>query len=117
MSETAVEYKTEAPPANGVKFAGQETFEPLFDRVLILPILDANERAGIIVPDQAKEKPMRGGVMAVGPGKHDEQGRLIPMSVKAGDTVLYGKYAGTEVKINDVDFLIMHQEDVLGILR
>ena len=95
----------------------QESFQPLFDRVLILPILDANERNGIIVPYQAKEKPMRGVVMAAGPGKHDEQGRLIPMSVKPGDTVLYGKYAGTEVKINAVDFLIMHQEDVLGIIR
>lgn len=92
--------------------------QPLGDR-LILKAVEAKEikKSGIIIPDTAKEKPQEGLVMAVGKGKTTEDGKLIPMEVKTGDTVLYGKYSGTEIKINDEEYLIMREEDVLGIVR
>ena len=92
--------------------------QPLGDR-LILKAVEAKEvkKSGIIIPDTAKEKPQEGLVMAVGKGKLTEEGKLIPMEVKTGDTVLYGKYSGTEIKINDEEYLIMREEDVLGIVR
>jgi chaperonin GroES len=91
---------------------------PLNDRVLIKR-LDAKEmvRGGIIIPDSAKEKPMEGEVIAVGPGKLDETGKLMPMSVKAGDKVLVGKYAGTEIKIDEVEHIIVREDEVLGIVE
>lgn len=85
---------------------------PLHDRVLVQPAPAEEKTAGgIIIPDTAKEKPQRGTVMAAGPGKKDE-----PMSVKAGDTILYGKYAGTEVNFEGVDYLIMRESDILAVL-
>ncbi len=91
---------------------------PLNDRVLIKR-LEAKEtvRGGIIIPDSAKEKPMEGEVIAVGPGKHDEAGKLMPMTVKAGDKVLVGKYAGTEIKIEDVEHIIVREDEILGIVE
>ena len=91
--------------------------KPLSDRVLVKAIeKELENKGGIIIPDTAKEKPQEGEVIATGPGKRDEQGKLIPMDVKPGDKILYGKYSGTEVKFNDEEYLIMHQEDILGIL-
>jgi len=91
--------------------------KPLNDRVLIKR-LEPKEtvRGGIIVPDTAKEKPLEGEVIAVGPGKYDDAGKLIPMSVKAGQKVLVGKYAGTEIKIDDVEHVIVREDEVLGII-
>ena len=91
--------------------------KPLSDRVLVKPIeKEVEKKGGIIIPDTAKEKPQEGEVIAVGPGKRDENGKIIPMDVKAGDRILYGKYSGTEVKIEDEEHLIMHQDDILGTL-
>ncbi|MDD5492060.1 MAG: co-chaperone GroES [bacterium] len=89
---------------------------PLGDRVLV-KALEAKEvkKGGIIIPDTAKEKPQEGEVIAVGPGKTDDNGKKIAMDVKVGDKILFGKYSGTEVKINDVEYLIMHQDDIMGI--
>lgn len=97
--------------------ASIKKIKPLSDRVLVKPIEKEEEkRGGIIIPDTAKEKPQEGEVIAVGPGKRDDQGKIIPMEVKVGDRILYGKYSGTEVKDDGEEFLIMHQEDILGIL-
>ncbi len=91
---------------------------PLGDRVIVKPIEEKEvKKSGIIIPDTAKEKPQEGEVIAVGPGKIDETGKKIPMDVKAGDKILYGKYSGTEIKIDDKEYLIMHQEDILGIVE
>jgi chaperonin GroES len=92
--------------------------QPLGDRVLVKPV-EAKEvkRGGIIIPDTAKEKPQEGEVIAVGKGKTTEDGKILPMDVKPGDRILYGKYSGNEIKIDDVEHLIMHQEDILGILK
>ena len=91
---------------------------PLGDRILIKP-LEQHEvkKGGIIIPDTAKEKPQEGQVIAVGPGKLDEHGKRIPMEVKVGDKILFGKYSGSEVKVADEEHLIMREEDVLGILQ
>ncbi len=93
-------------------------FRPLQDRVLI-KALDSEERTkgGIIIPDTAKEKPMQGKVVAVGPGARDESGKLVAMGVKVGDKVLYGKWSGTEVKIENEDMIIMKETDILGIIQ
>ncbi len=93
-------------------------FQPLGDRVLVKP-LEAKEvkKGGIIIPDTAKEKPQEGEVIAAGPGKRTEDGKLIPMDVKVGDKILFGKYSGTEVKIEDIEYLIMNQEDILGTVK
>ena len=91
---------------------------PLGDRVLVKPVEETEQmRGGIIIPDTAKEKPQQGVVEAVGPGKRGEDGKVLPMNVKAGDKVLFGKYAGTEVKIADQKFLIMGENDILGIVE
>jgi chaperonin GroES len=92
-------------------------FRPLHDRV-VLTRIDAEEKTtgGIIIPDTAKEKPQEGRVVAVGPGGRDESGKLIPMDVKVGDRVLFGKWSGTEVKIDGVEYLIMKESDVMGVL-
>jgi chaperonin GroES len=91
---------------------------PLHDRVLVKRAEEDEQKssAGIIIPDTAKEKPQRGTVVAVGEGKKDDNGKRIPLDVKAGDEVLFGKYAGTEVKIEGEEYLIMHESDLLGVL-
>ena len=90
---------------------------PLHDRVIVEPLTAEEKTAGgIIIPETAKEKPMEGEVIAVGPGARDEAGKLVPLDVKAGDRILFSKYAGTEIKIDGEEFLIMREEEVLGIL-
>ena len=92
-------------------------FRPLHDRVLIRRIeQDAKTAGGIIIPDTAKEKPMEGEVVAVGPGARGEDGTLHPLDVKAGDRVLFGKWSGTEVKIDGQELLIMKESDIMGVL-
>ena len=92
--------------------------QPLGDRVIVKPLeLKEVKKGGIIIPDTAKEKPQEGEIIAVGKGKVADDGKLVPMEVKAGDKVLYGKYSGTEVKINDEEYLIMREEDILGIVK
>jgi chaperonin GroES len=93
-------------------------FRPLHDRVVVKR-LDAEEKtaSGIIIPDTAKEKPSQGEVVAVGPGGRDEAGKLIPIDVKVGDTVLFGKWSGTEVKIDGQELLIMKESDIMGVLE
>jgi chaperonin GroES len=92
-------------------------FRPLHDRVVVKRI-DADEKTkgGIIIPDTVKEKPSQGEVVAVGPGGRDEAGKLIPMGIKAGDRVLFGKWSGTEVKLDGDELLIMKESDIMGIL-
>ncbi|HUB16128.1 MAG TPA: co-chaperone GroES [Acetobacteraceae bacterium] len=93
-------------------------FRPLHDRVVVRRI-EAEEKTagGIIIPDTAKEKPMEGEVIAVGPGARDEQGKLVPLDVKAGDRILFGKWSGTEVKLDGEDLLIMKESDIMGIVE
>ncbi|MCS7232264.1 MAG: co-chaperone GroES [Elusimicrobiota bacterium] len=91
---------------------------PLGDRVLVKPLEEKEVKKGnIIIPDTAKEKPQQGEVIAVGKGKLTEDGKLLPMDVKVGDKVLYGKYSGTEIKIEGQEYLILHQDDILGIIE
>jgi len=91
---------------------------PLGDRVLVTAVEKTEEiRGGLIIPDSAKEKPQEGLIVAAGRGRLGDDGRLIPMDVKVGDKVLYGKYSGTEIKIDGKTFLIMHQDDILGIIE
>jgi chaperonin GroES len=93
-------------------------FRPLHDRVVLRRIEeDTKTKGGIIIPDTAKEKPMQGEVIAVGPGGRDENGKLTPLDVKAGDTVLFGKWSGTEVKIDGVEYLIMKESDIMGVIE
>ena len=93
-------------------------FRPLHDRVVVKRI-DAEEKSagGIIIPDTVKEKPSQGEIIAVGPGGRDESGKITPIDVKAGDSVLFGKWSGTEVKIDGEDLLIMKEIDIMGVLR
>jgi chaperonin GroES len=92
-------------------------FRPLHDRIVIKRIdAEAKTASGIIIPDTAQEKPQQGEVIAVGPGKRDEVGKLIPIDVKAHDRVLFGKWSGTEIKIDGVEYLIMNESDVIGVL-
>ena len=92
-------------------------FRPLGDRVLIQRVEEEEKtKGGIIIPDTAKEKPQEGKVIAVGPGARDENGKLQPLDVKKGDRILFGKWSGTEVKIDGEDLLIMKESDVLGVL-
>lgn len=94
------------------------SFRPLSDRILVERV-EENEKTkgGIIIPDTAKEKPAEGKVVATGNGRMGEDGKLLPMDVKVGDTVLFSKYGGTEVKIDGIDYLIMRQDDVLGVVE
>jgi len=93
-------------------------FRPLHDRVVVRRIeSDDRTAGGIIIPDTAKEKPQEGEVIAVGPGARDEAGKLIPLDVKAGDRILFGKWSGTEVKIDGQEYLIMKESDVMGIVE
>ena len=92
-------------------------FRPLHDRVVVKRIEAEDKTAsGIIIPDTAKEKPSEGEVIAVGPGGRDEAGRVIPLDVKAGDRVVFGKWSGTEVKIDGAELLIMKESDIMGVL-
>ena len=92
-------------------------FRPLHDRVVVKRIDEEEKTAGgIIIPDTAKEKPMQGKIVAVGPGKRNDSGELSPLDVKSGDTVIFGKWSGTEVTIDGQDLLIMNESDIMGIL-
>ncbi|MBA2628430.1 MAG: co-chaperone GroES [Rickettsiaceae bacterium] len=92
-------------------------FKPLHDRIAVLPVPgEEKTTGGIIIPDTAKEKPMQGKVVAVGNGLRDKDGKLVPLEVKVGDTVMYGKWGGTEVKIDGKDIVIMKESDVMGII-
>jgi len=93
-------------------------FRPLHDRVVVRRI-EAEEKSagGIIIPDTAKEKPMEGEVVAVGPGARDESGKVQPLDVKSGDRVLFGKWSGTEVKLDNEDLIIMKESDIMGIIE
>ena len=92
--------------------------QPLGDRVLVEPVKEEeSKKGGSIIPDTAKEKPQQGKVIAVGTGKLDENGKLIPFNVKKGDRILMPKYGGTEVKLNDKEYQILREEDILGILQ
>ncbi|MQP66694.1 co-chaperone GroES [Niveispirillum sp. SYP-B3756] len=93
-------------------------FRPLHDRVVVKRVESEQKTAGgIIIPDTAKEKPQEGEVVAVGSGARDESGKLIALDVKAGDRVLFGKWSGTEVKIDGVEYLIMKESDIMGVLN
>jgi chaperonin GroES len=106
--------RNEAMAATSVKTA----FTPLHDRILVRRVEETETvRGGIIIPDSAKEKPQEGEVVAVGKGKSNDEGKVFPLDVKAGDRVLFGKYSGTEIKIDGEEFLIMREEEVLGIVK
>ena len=93
-------------------------FRPLHDRVVIKRVEEvAKSKGGIIIPDTAKEKPQEGEVVAVGPGARDESGKIVPLDVKNGDRVLFGKWSGTEVKIDGQDLIIMKESDIMGVLE
>jgi chaperonin GroES len=93
-------------------------FRPLHDRILIKRIEEKEAmKGGIIIPDSAKEKPQEGEVVAVGNGKMSEDGKVVPLDVKAGDRILFGKYSGSEIKIDDKEYLILKEEDVLGVVE
>ncbi len=94
------------------------SFTPLHDRILVRRLEESETmRGGIIIPDSAKEKPQQGEVISVGKGKSNDEGKVFPLDVQAGDTVLFGKYSGTEIKLDGEDLLIMREEEVLGILK
>ena len=90
---------------------------PLYDHILVERIEEEVKKGGIIIPDTAKEKPQQGKVIAVGGGRKDDKGKKIPLEVKKGDTILFGKYAGTEVKIEEHEYLIIREDDILGIVE
>ena len=93
-------------------------FRPLHDRVVLKRIeADSKTTGGIVIPDTAKEKPSQGEILAVGPGGHDESGKLVPIDLKVGDVVLFGKWSGTEAKIDGQDLLIMKESDIMGVLE
>ena len=92
-------------------------FRPLHDRVVVRRVeQESKSSGGIIIPDTAKEKPMEGEIVAVGPGGRDESGKLIPIDLKPGDRILFGKWSGTEVKIDGEDLLIMKESDIMGVI-
>jgi chaperonin GroES len=94
------------------------TVRPLHDRILVKRVEEKESiKGGIIIPDTAKEKPQEGQVIAVGNGKKTEDGKVIPLDVKAGDRILFGKYSGTEIKLDDEEFLILREDEVLGVLE
>ena len=99
--------------------AAATTFTPLHDRILVRRLEEGEIKlsSGIIIPDSAKEKPQEGEVIAIGKGKSNDEGKVFPLDVKAGDKILFGKYSGTEIKIDGEEFLIMREEEVLGIIK
>ncbi|TKD45946.1 MAG: co-chaperone GroES [Mesorhizobium sp.] len=95
----------------------KSNFRPLHDRVVVRRVeSEAKTASGIIIPDTAKEKPQEGEIIAIGSGARDEAGKLVPLDVKAGDRILFGKWSGTEVKLNGEDLLIMKESDIMGII-
>ena len=93
-------------------------FRPLHDRVVVKRVeSDTKTKGGIIIPDTAKEKPQEGEIVAVGPGGRDDSGKIVPLDVKAGDRILFGKWSGTEVKIDGDEFIIMKESDVMGVIE
>jgi chaperonin GroES len=108
-------------PASQKLFVHEEnnmTFRPLHDRILVRRIeVDEKTAGGIIIPDTAKEKPQEGEVIAAGPGARNEAGQLQPLDVKVGDRILFGKWSGTEIKLNGEDLLIMKESDVMGVIE
>jgi chaperonin GroES len=107
----ALDSNPQKPGGNAMKF------RPLHDRVVIRRIEEEGKTTGgIIIPDTAKEKPVEGEIIAVGPGARDEQGTLVPLDVKKGDHVLFGKWSGSEIKLDDEDLLIMKESDVMGVI-
>jgi len=93
-------------------------YKPLFDNVLVCPLeAESKTASGILLPDSVKEKPQMGKVMAIGPGATDSNGKLVPMQVKTGQTILYKKWGGTEVKVNGADWMILEQKDILAIVE
>ena len=96
----------------------QSKFRPLHDRVVVRRVeSEEKTKGGIIIPDTAKEKPQEGEIIAVGSGARDESGKLVPLDVKAGDRILFGKWSGTEIKLNGEDLLIMKESDVMGVIE
>jgi chaperonin GroES len=91
--------------------------KPLADRIVVERLEEEVKKGGIIIPDTAKEKPQHGKVIAAGPGRFDDKGNRVPMDVKKGDTILFGKYSGNEIKVNDIEYLIMREDDVLAIVE
>jgi chaperonin GroES len=92
-------------------------FRPLHDRVVIRRVKeDIKTKGGIIIPENAREKPVQGEVVAVGPGRRDEAGKLVPIDVRAGETILFGKWSGTEVKIDDEELLVIQESDIMGVI-
>ena len=91
--------------------------KPLYDHILVERMEEEVKKGGIIIPDTAKEKPQQGKVIAVGSGRRDDKGNRMALEVKKGDTILFGKYAGTEVKIEEKDYLIIREDDILGIVE
>src|SRR5690606_13021706 len=103
--------------ARGSKTMAKSKFRPLHDRVVVRRVeSEEKTKGGIIIPDTAKEKPQEGEIIAIGSGARDEAGKLVPLDVKAGDRVLFGKWSGTEVKLNGEDLLIMKESDIMGII-
>jgi chaperonin GroES len=101
-----------------VATATKVTLRPLHDRILVERIEEGEQKiGGIIIPDTAKEKPQQGKVIAVGAGKADKDGKRIPLDVKAGDTILFGKYSGQEIKMDGNEYLIMREDEVLGVVE
>ena len=93
-------------------------FRPLHDRVVVKRVEEEGKtKGGIIIPDTAKEKPMEGEIVAVGPGARDEAGKLVPLDVKKGDRILFGKYTGNEIKIDGVEHLILREDEILGVVE
>lgn len=93
-------------------------FRPLHDRILIKRVEDKQTvKGGILIPDTAKEKPQEGAVVAVGTGRKDKDGKVVPLDVKAGDRILFGKFSGTEIKLDNEEYLILREEEVLGIIE
>jgi chaperonin GroES len=116
--ETAPSVEAHRPKAPSQPGAKSMKFRPLHDRVVIRRIEgEEKTKGGIIIPDTAKEKPQEGEVIAAGPGARDESGKLVPLDLRAGDRVLFGKWSGTEVKIDGEDLLIMKESDVMGVIE
>ena len=91
-------------------------FTPLHDRILVRRVEEVGTRGGIIIPDSAKDKPQEGEIISVGKGRTNDEGKLFPLAVKGGDNILFGKYSGTEIRIDEEDLLIMREEEVLGVV-
>jgi chaperonin GroES len=124
LPELVAQYNADGDPVRHkieprrCKAMATTSFTPLHDRILVRRIEEGESiRGGIIIPDSAKEKPQQGEVISVGKGKSNDEGKVFPLDVKAGDSILFGKYSGTEIKIDGEELLIMREEEVLGILK